>query len=100
MGSTKVRKYWISAKTKAPALSLPKPKRISIDAMGGDGGVKVTIPAALNALELNSDLSVTLVGDKTQIEPYLDSISSALADRISINHTLDVISDGDKPAQN
>jgi len=77
----------------------PKPKRISIDAMGGDGGVKVTIPAALNALELNSDLSVTLVGDKTQIAPYLDSISSALADRISIHHTLDVINDGDKPAQ-
>ena len=80
-------------------MSLPKPKRIAIDAMGGDGGVKVTIPAALGALELNSDLLVTLVGDKTQIEPYLDSTPSALADRISIDHTLDVISDGDKPAQ-
>mgnify|MGYP006144744137 FL=1 len=75
------------------------PKRIAIDAMGGDGGVRVTLPAALRALELNSDLSVTLVGDKSQIEPYLDSISPMLADRTFIDHTLDVISDADKPAQ-
>ena len=74
------------------------PKRIAIDAMGGDGGVRVTLPAALQALELNSDLSVTLVGNKSQIEPHLDSISDVLADRISIEHTLDVITDEDKPA--
>jgi len=66
--------------------------------MGGDGGVRVTLPAALQALELNSDLSVTLVGNKSQIEPHLDSISDGLADRISIDHTLDVITDEDKPA--
>ena len=66
--------------------------------MGGDGGVKVTLPAVLHVLESNSDLSVTLVGDKSQIEPYLDLISASLADRISINHTVDVISDEDKPA--
>ena len=66
--------------------------------MGGDGGVRVTLPAALQALELNSGLSVTLVGDKSQIEHYLDPISASLADRISIDHTLDVISDEDKPA--
>ena len=74
------------------------PNCIAIDAMGGDGGVRVTLPAALQALELNSDLSVTLVGDKSQIEPYLDPISASLADRISIGHTVDVISDEDKPA--
>jgi len=77
---------------------LSLPKRIAIDAMGGDGGVRVTLPAALQALELNSDLSVTLVGNKSQIEPHLDSTSDVLADRISIEHTLDVITDEDKPA--
>ena len=74
------------------------PNCIAIDAMGGDGGVRVTLPAALQALELNSGLSVTLVGDKSQIEHYLDPISASLADRISIDHTVDVISDEDKPA--
>lgn len=67
--------------------------------MGGEGGVKVTLPAALYALELNSDLSVSLVGDKSQIEPYLDSVSTTLTDRISIDHTLDVINDDDQPSQ-
>ena len=67
--------------------------------MGGDGGVRVTLPATLHALELNPDLSVILVGDKRQIEPYLASVSSALAQRIEIEHTLAVISDSDKPSQ-
>lgn len=67
--------------------------------MGGEGGVKVTLPAALHALNLNSDLSVSLVGDKSQIEPYLGSVSSTLADRIEVVHTLDVIGDADKPSQ-
>jgi len=66
--------------------------------MGGEGGVSVTLPAALHALDLNSDLSVILVGDRNQIEPYLDSVSVALADRISINHTLNLINDEDKPS--
>ena len=74
------------------------PNCIAIDVMGGDGGVRVTLPAVLHVLESNSDLSVTLVGDKSQIEPYLDLISASLADRISISHTVDVISDEDKPA--
>lgn len=75
------------------------PKRIAIDAMGGDGGVKVTLPAALQALELNSDLSVILVGDKSQIESYTDSVSATLAQRITIDHTLELINDEDKPSQ-
>lgn len=74
-------------------------KRIAIDAMGGDGGVRVTLPATLHALELNSDLSVILVGDKSQIEPFLASVAPALAERIEIHHTLEVVADGDKPAQ-
>jgi phosphate acyltransferase len=73
-------------------------KRIAIDAMGGEGGVSVTLPAALQALELNSDLSITLVGDKSQIEPYLRSVSPSITERLSIDHTLDVISDEDKPS--
>lgn len=74
-------------------------KRIAIDAMGGDGGVKVTLPAALQALELNSDLTIILVGDKSRIEPYLSSASASLIERLQIEHTLDVISDDDKPSQ-
>ena len=73
-------------------------KRIAIDAMGGEGGVKVTLPAALHALELNSDLSICLVGDKSQMQPYLKSTSSALLDRIQVVHTLNVVRDEDNPS--
>jgi phosphate acyltransferase len=66
--------------------------------MGGERGVKVTLPAALHALELNSDLSICLVGDKSQIQPYLKSTSSALLDRIQVVHTLDVVRDEDNPS--
>ncbi len=72
-------------------------KRIAIDVMGGEGGVQVTLPACLHALELNSDLSVYLVGDESQIEPYLASIPASLAHRIRIEHTLEVIGDEEKP---
>ncbi len=67
--------------------------------MGGEGGVRVTLPAALHALEVNSDLSLTLVGDKSQMEPYLGSVTPAVTNRITLSHTLDVISDEDKPSQ-
>jgi phosphate acyltransferase len=67
--------------------------------MGGEGGVKVTLPATLHALEVNSDLSVYLVGDKSQIEPYMDSVSASCVGRIQIEHTADLIADADKPSQ-
>lgn len=73
-------------------------RRIAIDAMGGDGGVAVTFPACRCALEKNPNLSVCLTGDKATIEPYLASLPPSLADRIHIEHTPDIISDEDKPA--
>lgn len=75
------------------------PKRIAIDAMGGDGGVRVTLPATLRALELHSDLSVILVGNNQQIEPYLAAVAPELVSRIEVEHSLNVISDEDKPSQ-
>ncbi len=66
--------------------------------MGGDRGVAVTLPASLHALELNPDLSVYLVGDEGQIKPFLASVSPAIASRIQIEHTLEVIGDDDRPA--
>ncbi len=66
--------------------------------MGGDGGVKVTLPACLQAMESNSGLLVYLVGDNDQIEPYLTSISPTVASRIQVEHTAETIGDDDKPA--
>lgn len=73
-------------------------KRIAIDAMGGEGGVSVTLPATSQVLQADDSLRVTLVGDRGQIEPFVDSLAPAQAARIEIEHTVDVIKDADKPS--
>lgn len=65
--------------------------------MGGDGGIPLTVPASIRALELNPDLSLFLVGDEHRIEPYLASISAQLRSRIRVLHTLETIEGDDKP---
>ena len=44
---------------------------IAIDAMGGEGGVNLTVPAALQALQMFPELLLTLVGNEDQIGPLL-----------------------------
>ena len=44
---------------------------IALDAMGGDHGPKVMIPAALNAIN-NGEVAVSLVGAHTAIQTELD----------------------------
>lgn len=59
---------------------------ISIDAMGGDYGLEVTIPASIQALEECPTLNLILVGDQQQIESHLAQISAPLKQRIRIQH--------------
>lgn len=66
--------------------------------MGGDGGVAVTLPAAAQALQENSELHLYLVGDENQMAALLPSFSRALRERMEIVHTEYSISDDDKPA--
>jgi len=71
-------------------------KRIAIDAMGGDGGLDLTIPAAIQALEKFPEIALFLVGNSDRINTLLPEELAAL-ERISIVHAEDVISDEDKP---
>lgn len=45
--------------------------KIAIDAMGGDFGPKVTVPAALLVLKRHTNLSLILVGDESTIQKEL-----------------------------
>jgi glycerol-3-phosphate acyltransferase PlsX len=66
--------------------------------MGGEGGAKLVVPAALQALQRSQDLTITLVGDRQQIEPLLSPVSgSVLSDRCRILHADAAISDEDLP---
>ena len=71
---------------------------IAIDAMGGDFGPQVTIPAAAIALERRPDLKFMLFGDETIIAPILAD-HEALAARSQVIHTDTHVAMDDKPSQ-
>jgi len=74
--------------------------RVAIDAMGGDHGLVVTIPAAVEFLERNPSASVLLVGQAPRIEAALGQQSAfpRLQSRIQIRHTDEVVAMDDPPA--
>ena len=73
--------------------------RIAIDAMGGEGGVALNVPASIAALEAIDDLALVLVGHESLIQPHLQGIDSNILDRIELLHTDVAISDEERPVQ-
>jgi glycerol-3-phosphate acyltransferase PlsX len=72
---------------------------ISIDTMGGDIGLAVTVPAALNILKEYPRLHIMLVGDGDAIKSYLTNYAENIRRRITIKHTTQVVGMDEKPAQ-
>jgi glycerol-3-phosphate acyltransferase PlsX len=66
--------------------------------MGGDFGPRVTVPAALAVLREIPTLRLTLVGDESQISPFLSRLSPDERSRVSLLHTLEVVAMDDKVA--
>ncbi len=73
-------------------------KTLAIDCMGGDFGPSVIIPAALSALRAHSELHLFLVGQETQISPYLTKVPG-FSDRIHLVHAEEVIAMDEKPSR-
>jgi phosphate acyltransferase len=59
---------------------------IALDAMGGDFGPQVAVPAALSVLAEQPQLRLVLVGDRTALEPYLEGVDPRLRERLSVRH--------------
>lgn len=72
--------------------------RIALDAMGGDHGLSVVIPAAKKALEDHKDIALILVGDEQQIRASLGSHSLTEGDRLQVKHASQVVTMEDSPA--
>ncbi|MDP3008749.1 MAG: phosphate acyltransferase PlsX [Methylococcales bacterium] len=72
---------------------------ISIDAMGGDHGPKVTIPASLDCLKNNPDLTLILVGDEAVLKPLLAQELVAYSGRLSIQHASQCVEMHESPAK-
>ena len=71
---------------------------IALDAMGGDHGPAVIIPAALNALKKNSDLKLILVGDQAQLMAALQQQGGDVGGRLTIQHASQQVAMDESPA--
>ncbi|UCX05045.1 phosphate acyltransferase PlsX [Shewanella glacialimarina] len=70
---------------------------LALDAMGGDHGPHVTVPAALQALKSNSSIHIILIGNQAEIEPFLSLADPAILSRIERIHTTEVVTMDDRP---
>lgn len=72
---------------------------IALDAMGGDHGPAVTIPAAIECVRNHPDLKLILVGDESQIRRLAGSAASEFGDRLCIRHASEVVEMHESPAR-
>ena len=71
---------------------------ISLDCMGGDFGVSIVIPAALDALSKYKHLSLILVGDEDAINKELGDKVKDFSSRIQIQHATQVVGSSEAPS--
>jgi glycerol-3-phosphate acyltransferase PlsX len=74
------------------------PVTVAVDAMGGDHGPSVTIPAALAFLRDTPDARVILVGQPEKIEPALAKADAAVRERVSVQPASEVVDMNEPPA--
>ncbi len=74
-------------------------KTISLDAMGGDHGPKVVVPAALKVLRAHPDLHVIFVGMSDVLNPILAKQGADVAERWEIHHATQQVAMDELPSQ-
>lgn len=72
---------------------------LAVDAMGGDHGLNVTIPACIRFLRETLDVNLILVGDRESIYRYIGNDLSLYSERIEVVHATQVV-DMDEAPQN
>jgi len=72
---------------------------IALDAMGGDHGVQVVVPAAVSALEQYADLRLILVGEEAQLNEQMAQVDPGLRERIELEHASQVVGMDEPPSQ-
>ncbi len=72
---------------------------VALDAMGGDFGLEVTVPAALEALQRYRELEIILVGQRERIEEALAQASERVCDRLRIVHASEVVAMDELPSR-
>jgi len=64
---------------------------LAVDAMGGDHGIVVTVPASTDLLAELPDLKIRLVGNAELINQALAKVSPEIRERITVVHASEVV---------
>jgi glycerol-3-phosphate acyltransferase PlsX len=72
---------------------------IALDAMGGDHGPAVVVPAALAALARYPQMKLILVGDREQLSRHLRPGKAALSERLLVWHASQCVEMDELPSQ-
>jgi len=71
---------------------------IALDAMGGDFGPEVVVPAALDSLDRNPNLNLILVGDGAVLKERVAN-SNHLGKRLTIRHASELVEMHESPSK-
>ncbi|MES9929812.1 MAG: phosphate acyltransferase, partial [Candidatus Thiodiazotropha sp. 6PDIVS] len=74
-----------------------RPVTISLDAMGGDIGVDVVVPAALDYLKKDKESALILVGREEILRAKLGD--HAFGDRLRIHHASEMVAMDELPSK-
>jgi len=77
-------------------MSPPISATVAVDAVGGDGGLEVTVAAALSCLQSHPDLALVLVGPEGLIRRQLDD--QAKQPRLQVQHATEYVEMDESPA--
>jgi len=73
---------------------------IALDAMGGDHGPTVTVPAAISTLEEDKHLNLILVGDQDILQHAIQQFAGSLqVDRLQVHHASQRVEMNELPSQ-
>ncbi len=72
---------------------------VAVDAMGGDHGPEVTVPAALTALQREPDLDLILVGREREVRAQLNALGSPAPERVRLVDATQIVGMDELPVQ-
>ena len=72
---------------------------IALDAMGGDFGPEVVVPAAINFLKKRNDVCLILVGLEDKLKTCLQDLGAHESDRLRIHNASQVVDMDEPPAK-
>jgi len=71
---------------------------IALDAMSGDSGASVIVPAAIRAAKKHPDLTLILVGDKATLESELAKCKASNHPQLIVHHASEVVAMDELPS--